>query len=85
MTFTEGFVASQELKDMTLIGNSLGGHIAILYTLTHPEQVRRLVLTGSSGLFENGMGARIQSVAVMSIFLSALRILSTTPKWPLKS
>jgi pimeloyl-ACP methyl ester carboxylesterase len=56
VTFTEGFVASQKLKDMTLIGNSLGGHIAILYTLTHPEQVRRLVLTGSSGLFENGMG-----------------------------
>lgn len=56
VTFTEGFVASQDLKDMTLIGNSLGGHIAILYTLTHPEQVKRLVLTGSSGLFENGMG-----------------------------
>ncbi|MEZ4901688.1 MAG: alpha/beta hydrolase [Spirosomataceae bacterium] len=56
VTFTEGFVASQKLSDMTLIGNSLGGHIAILYTLTHPEQVKRLVLTGSSGLFENGMG-----------------------------
>ena len=56
VAFTEGFVASQQLNDMTLIGNSLGGHIAILYTLTHPEQVKRLVLTGSSGLFENGMG-----------------------------
>lgn len=56
VTFTEGFVASQKLSDMTLIGNSLGGHIAILYTLTHPDQVKRLVLTGSSGLFENGMG-----------------------------
>src|SRR5690606_35807297 len=28
----------------------------ILYTLKHPENVRKLVLTGSSGLFENGMG-----------------------------
>jgi pimeloyl-ACP methyl ester carboxylesterase len=34
----------------------LGGHIAILYTLKNPEQIKRLVLTGSSGLFENGMG-----------------------------
>jgi pimeloyl-ACP methyl ester carboxylesterase len=56
VTFTEGFVESQELEDLTLIGNSLGGHIALLYTMAHPEQVKRLVLTGSSGLFENGMG-----------------------------
>jgi pimeloyl-ACP methyl ester carboxylesterase len=55
-TFVERFVDSQNLSDMTLIGNSLGGHIAILYTLQHPDQVRRLVLTGSSGLFEDGMG-----------------------------
>ncbi|MFN4144681.1 MAG: alpha/beta fold hydrolase [Runella sp.] len=56
VSFTEGFVAKQKLSDLTLIGNSLGGHIAILYTLKNPEQVKRLVLTGSSGLFENGMG-----------------------------
>jgi pimeloyl-ACP methyl ester carboxylesterase len=56
VAFTEGFVATQKLNDLTLIGNSLGGHIAILYTLKNPEQIKRLVLTGSSGLFENGMG-----------------------------
>ncbi|MFN8349230.1 MAG: alpha/beta hydrolase [Spirosomataceae bacterium] len=56
VTFTEGFVASKNLNDLTLIGNSLGGHIAILYSLKNPEQIKRLVLTGSSGLFENGMG-----------------------------
>ncbi len=56
VAFTEGFVVSQKLNDLTLIGNSLGGHIAILYTLKNPEQIKRLVLTGSSGLFENGMG-----------------------------
>ena len=54
--FTENFVNSVQIQDFTLIGNSLGGHIATLYTLKHPEQVKRLVLTGSSGLFENGMG-----------------------------
>jgi pimeloyl-ACP methyl ester carboxylesterase len=56
VAFTEGFVASKNLNDLTLIGNSLGGHIAILYSLKNPEQIKRLVLTGSSGLFENGMG-----------------------------
>jgi len=54
--FVEGFVEQQGLKKMTLIGNSLGGHVALIYTLRHPDQIDRLVLTGSSGLFENTMG-----------------------------
>jgi pimeloyl-ACP methyl ester carboxylesterase len=44
------------LKKFHLLGNSMGGHIALLYTLKHPEKVQSLILSGSSGLFENGMG-----------------------------
>ncbi len=54
--YVQKFVDQQSLQDMTLLGNSLGGHLALLYTFKNPRQVRRLVLTGSSGLFENGMG-----------------------------
>lgn len=54
--FVEQFVGARGLSGLTLVGNSLGGHIALLYTLKHPENVKRLVLTGSSGLFENSMG-----------------------------
>ncbi|MFQ3215071.1 MAG: pimeloyl-ACP methyl ester carboxylesterase [Marivirga sp.] len=54
--FVEGFVNMMEINKMTLIGNSLGGHVALIYILRHPEQIDRLVLTGSSGLFENTMG-----------------------------
>lgn len=56
VTYIEKFVTQKNLHDLTLLGNSLGGHLAILYTFKNPEQVRGLVLTGSSGLFENGMG-----------------------------
>lgn len=56
LTHLQAFVKHYKLEHMTLMGNSLGGHIALLYTLAHPEKVERLVLTGSSGLFENGMG-----------------------------
>ena len=56
LDFIERFVDRQRLTDLTLLGNSLGGHLALLYTFRHPDEVRRLVLTGSSGLFENGMG-----------------------------
>lgn len=56
VAFIEKFVVQQDLHGMTLLGNSLGGHLAILYAFKNPDQVRGLVLTGSSGLFENGMG-----------------------------
>jgi pimeloyl-ACP methyl ester carboxylesterase len=54
--FTERFVAMKQLDNMIIMGNSLGGHIGILYTLANPDKVSKLVLTGSSGLFENTMG-----------------------------
>jgi pimeloyl-ACP methyl ester carboxylesterase len=54
--FVEDFVALKRLNDMVVMGNSLGGHVGILYTLSNPEKVNKLILTGSSGLFENTMG-----------------------------
>lgn len=54
--FVHRFLEAKDLKDVHLLGNSLGGHVALVHTLKHPERVRSLILTGSSGLFENGMG-----------------------------
>ncbi|MGE0770548.1 MAG: alpha/beta fold hydrolase [Cyclobacteriaceae bacterium] len=54
--FVEKFVDVMGLNDMIIMGNSLGGHVGILYTLHNKEKVSKLVLTGSSGLFENTMG-----------------------------
>jgi pimeloyl-ACP methyl ester carboxylesterase len=54
--FTEEFVEMMKLTDLTIMGNSLGGHVGLLYILNNPSKVSRLVLTGSSGLFENAMG-----------------------------
>jgi pimeloyl-ACP methyl ester carboxylesterase len=56
LSFLEEFVAFKNLTNVTAIGNSLGGHIGLLYTLKNQENVHKLVLTGSSGLFENSMG-----------------------------
>lgn len=50
------FFEHQKLENVHLLGNSLGGHVALVFTLKHPELVKTIVLTGSSGLFENGMG-----------------------------
>ena len=54
--FVENFVAAMGLSDMNVVGNSLGGHVGLLYTLANPDKVKSLILTGSSGLFEDGMG-----------------------------
>ncbi|MFB6454175.1 alpha/beta fold hydrolase [Chitinophaga sp. Hz27] len=52
-TFLEDYIKTNQLENVILVGNSLGGHVAILYAARHPQNVRRLVLTGSSGLYEN--------------------------------
>jgi pimeloyl-ACP methyl ester carboxylesterase len=54
--FVEDFVIMKKLENMIIMGNSLGGHVGLLYTLSNPTKVAKLILTGSSGLFENTMG-----------------------------
>lgn len=54
--FVTKFIDAKQLDKIHLLGNSLGGHVSLVYTLKHPEKVKTLILTGSSGLFENGMG-----------------------------
>ena len=54
--FIREFTQFKELKDYILLGNSLGGHIALYYAKHHPNKVAGIVLTGSSGLYENSMG-----------------------------
>lgn len=50
------FIEYKNLNNVHLLGNSLGGHIALVYALKHLDRVKTITLTGSSGLFENGMG-----------------------------
>ncbi len=54
--FLKDFVIDMNLSNLTIMGNSLGGHIGLIFTLENQHLVQRLVLTGSSGLFENSMG-----------------------------
>ena len=54
--FVYKFIEARGYRDVHLLGNSLGGHVALVHVLKHPEKIKSLILTGSSGLFENGMG-----------------------------
>lgn len=54
--FLYDFIIEKSLENVILLGNSLGGHVALLFAKNHPEKVRGLILTGSSGLYENNLG-----------------------------
>jgi len=50
------FIDHKGYDNIHLLGNSLGGHVGLVYILKTPEKIKSLTLTGSSGLFENAMG-----------------------------
>ena len=53
----ESFVEKKGFEKVHVLGNSLGGHIALLYALANPAKIASITLTGSSGLFESAMGS----------------------------
>lgn len=50
------FIEFKKYDKVNLLGNSLGGHVALVYTSQHQDKVNSMILTGSSGLYENAMG-----------------------------
>ena len=54
--YLEEFVKYKSYDSVSILGNSLGGHIGLIYTLKNKEKVKSLILTGSSGLFESALG-----------------------------
>lgn len=50
------FIEMRGYENIHLLGNSLGGHVALVHILKHPERIKSLILTGSSGLFEKWNG-----------------------------
>ncbi|MEQ8325412.1 MAG: alpha/beta hydrolase [Vicingaceae bacterium] len=54
--FVARFIKHKKFEKVTLLGNSLGGHVALVYALNNMHKVHSLVLTGSSGLYENAFG-----------------------------
>lgn len=56
VNYVERFANHKNYNNIVVLGNSLGGHIALMYALQNAAKVRAVILTGSSGLFESAMG-----------------------------
>lgn len=54
------FLREHIAEPMVMVGNSLGGHLALRMALAEPDRVRALVLAGSSGLFERTFEKDVQ-------------------------
>jgi len=54
--FVYKFIKFKNLRDVIILGNSLGGHVGLIFSKLYPKLIKGLVLTGSSGLYENSMG-----------------------------
>jgi pimeloyl-ACP methyl ester carboxylesterase len=54
--FLKDFMEYKKIEKAILIGNSLGGHIALYFSKLNLKNVTGLVLAGSSGLYEKSMG-----------------------------
>ena len=54
--YVKDFITHKGFDRVILVGNSLGGHIALYHTKMYPEKMLGLIITGSSGLYENAMG-----------------------------
>ncbi|NNE56055.1 MAG: alpha/beta hydrolase [Flavobacteriales bacterium] len=55
--YLKKFIAVKQFEKVNLLGNSLGGHVALIFTRDNPDIVNSLILTASSGLYENAFGS----------------------------
>lgn len=57
VAYVREFATEVGIERSVVAGNSLGGHVALLFALEHPERVAALVLSGSSGVYELELGS----------------------------
>lgn len=57
VNYVQEFVDYKGYDQLNVLGNSLGGHIALLFALEEPAKTKTIILTGSSGLFESAFGS----------------------------
>jgi len=55
--YARAFAEALDLSSVVLAGNSLGGQVALLYALRAPRSVAAMILSGSSGIYEQRMDA----------------------------
>lgn len=79
--FVAKFITDVIGKPVTIVGNSMGGHIGLILVTSRPELVRNLVLTGSSGLYERTFGDSFPEKVIKNISKRKLRMFFMILLW----
>jgi len=58
--FLSSFIKGLDAPKVTIVGTSLGGHVAAAYATLHPDRINGVVLVGSMGLVPVGDEARLR-------------------------
>jgi len=78
--FVAEFIDFKKFNHVHLLGNSLGGHVALVYATKHMDRVKSLTLTGSSGLYENAMGGSFPKRGNKEFIRSKVEVTFYDPK-----
>jgi abhydrolase domain-containing protein 6 len=76
-------VPSSSGERVTLVGNSMGGWLAMLYADRHPDRVSRVVLVNGAALRGDGSEARVNLLPRNRDEARAAMLAVTSPKTPL--
>ena len=79
--FVRDFIIFKKLHNLILLGNSLGGHVALVYSVEFPEGIDLMVLTGSSGLYENTFGGSYPRKGDKEYLREKIKITFYDPKY----
>ena len=79
--FTREVVEAFELEDVTLVGNSMGGEVALRYALMFPREVKALVLISSAGIEPDENESSVGAFALAGTDLGRAMMRYFTPKF----
>ncbi len=83
--FTREIIDAFDLDDVTLIGNSMGGEVALRFALTFPRDVKSLVLISSSGIDRDEDDAGVGAFALAGSDLGRTVMRYFTPRFLIES
>lgn len=83
--FTREVVEAFELENVTLVGNSMGGEVALRYSLMFPRDVKALVLISSAGMDRDDEDGGVGAFALASSNFGRTAMRYFTPKFLIES
>ncbi|CAI8213829.1 MAG: 2-hydroxy-6-oxononadienedioate/2-hydroxy-6-oxononatrienedioate hydrolase [Alphaproteobacteria bacterium] len=79
--FTREVIELYDFKSVTLVGNSMGGGVALRYALMHPREVDALVLVSSGGMERDENDSSVGAFALVGSDIALRLMRYFTPRF----